>query len=99
MDHIYAEKHGGATEDSNLALSCPHCNDFKGTDLTSIDPDSGWIVALYHPRQDKWEDHFRLVDGRIEALTARGRVTVRLLQLNLVERVERRRTLQRAGLM
>ena len=38
IEHIIAEKHGGATVQSNLALACPFCNRFKGTDLGSLDP-------------------------------------------------------------
>lgn len=36
MEHIIAEKHDGITEADNLALSCPCCNRFKGSDLGSI---------------------------------------------------------------
>ena len=93
VDHIVAEKHGGHTEESNLALSCVLCNQHKGSDLTSIDPQSGQITPLFHPRRDQWFDHFRLVEANIEPLTPIGRVTVRLLQLNQPDRVEERRLL------
>jgi 5-methylcytosine-specific restriction endonuclease McrA len=33
VDHILSRKHGGATELSNLALSCARCNRAKGTDI------------------------------------------------------------------
>jgi 5-methylcytosine-specific restriction endonuclease McrA len=36
MEHIIAEKHDGITEAENLALSCPCCNRFKGSDIGSI---------------------------------------------------------------
>ena len=49
VDHIVAEKHGGKTEEDNLALSCVLCNQHKGSDLTSIDPESGQITPLFHP--------------------------------------------------
>lgn len=55
IDHIIAEKHGGRTEEENLGLSCALCNGFKGSDLTSIDPETGAIVPLFHPRRDAWE--------------------------------------------
>jgi 5-methylcytosine-specific restriction endonuclease McrA len=99
IDHIVAEKHGGKTDPDNLANSCILCNQCKGSDLTSIDPDSGEIVALFHPRRDRWQDHFRLEQGRIEPLTPVGRVTVRLLQLNQRDRVEERKHLAAAGLL
>jgi 5-methylcytosine-specific restriction endonuclease McrA len=52
IDHIIAEKHCGRTESENLALTCTQCNKHKGSDLASIDLETGEIVPLYHPRQD-----------------------------------------------
>jgi hypothetical protein len=97
VDHIVAEKHGGRTEEENLALSCVLCNQHKGSDLTSIDPLTGQITPLFNPRRDRWLDHFSLVGARIEPLTPTGRVTVRLLQLNLPERIEERELMLRLG--
>ena len=99
IDHIVAEKHGGQTVAENLANSCVLCNQKKGSDLSSIDPDTGVLVALFHPRHDRWTDHFRLTAGRIQPLTATGRVTVRLLRLNDSERIEEREQLIAAGLL
>jgi 5-methylcytosine-specific restriction endonuclease McrA len=99
IDHVYAEKHGGQTVGENLALACIVCNQHKGSDLTSIDPESGLITPLFNPRIDSWADHFRAIDGTIEPLTPQGRVTVRLLQFNLPYRVEERKVLQRLGLL
>jgi 5-methylcytosine-specific restriction endonuclease McrA len=58
VDHIYAEKHGGETSEANLCLSCAECNRYKGSDLASIDPQTGEVVQLIHPRRDNWSDHF-----------------------------------------
>lgn len=99
IDHIIAEKHGGKTEESNLANSCVLCNQCKGSVIASIDPETGHLVALFHPRRDQWAEHFRLADGRIEPLSPIGRVTVRLLQLNNPDRVEEREQLGLAGLL
>ncbi|MDX2213905.1 MAG: HNH endonuclease signature motif containing protein [Oculatellaceae cyanobacterium bins.114] len=84
IDHVIAEKHGGATIEENLALSCMLCNQAKGSDIASIDPETGNTVRLYHPRQDQWTKHFRFFPetGMIQPLTAIGRVTVQLLQVN-----------------
>lgn len=87
LDHIVARKHGGETVLENMAWSCFWCNSHKGTDLTSIDPDNGRIVRLFHPRRDDWDEHFQVRAGRIFPLTAIGRVTVRLLQFNCPETV------------
>jgi hypothetical protein len=98
VDHIVAEKHGGETTEDNLALCCAICNNRKGTDLTSIDPVTGEITPLFHPRRDRWSDHFRIVEGHLQPLTPAGRVTVRLLQLNHPNRLEERSLLLAAGL-
>jgi 5-methylcytosine-specific restriction endonuclease McrA len=46
IEHIIAEKHGGATQEANLALTCPDCNRFKGTDLGSLDPATGRLTPF-----------------------------------------------------
>lgn len=94
--HIEAEKHGGTTTEDNLCLSCFHCNRYKGSDIASRDPETGELVALYHPRRDVWLEHFRLEKGgHIEPLTPQGRATVRLLQFNTPVRIEQRERLMR----
>jgi hypothetical protein len=97
IDHIIAEKHGGTTVADNLALACAICNARKGTDLVSIDEQTGFIEALFHPRRDRWSDHFRLAHGRIEPLSATGRATARLLRLNDPQRVQERELLVSIG--
>jgi 5-methylcytosine-specific restriction endonuclease McrA len=53
VDHIEAEKHGGLTTESNLALCCVICNQYKGTDLTSLDPLTRRRASLFNPRKHK----------------------------------------------
>src|SRR6185437_12317497 len=60
IEHIIAKQHGGQTQQGNLALDCWYCNLKKGPNLTGIDPDSGMVVELFHPRNDRWSDHFDL---------------------------------------
>src|SRR5688500_8409539 len=48
---------------------CSFCNQRKGSDLSSIDPETAQIVPLFHPRRDRWPDHFRISGGSIEPLT------------------------------
>jgi len=50
VDHVIAEKHGGATEATNLAFTCWRRNRHKGTDLGSFDPDTGAFYRLFNPR-------------------------------------------------
>jgi 5-methylcytosine-specific restriction endonuclease McrA len=87
VDHIIAEKHGGKTIPDNLALSCSLCNQAKGSDIASIDPQTGETVRLYNPRKDTWTEHFSLevASGLIQPQTAIGRVTVKLLRINRLE--------------
>jgi hypothetical protein len=96
-DHIYAEKHGGETMESNLSLSCVECNRYKGTDLCSLDPQTGEIVRLFHPRRDLWGDHFQSDGGRINSFTPIGRVTQRVLRFNDHDRITERETLIALG--
>jgi len=60
IDHIIAAKHGGGTSVENLALCCALCNRHKGSDLVSIDPETGATERLFHPRRDSWHEHFEL---------------------------------------
>lgn len=94
IDHVFAEKHGGATQTDNLCLACFHCNLHKGSDLASLDPHSGEPVLLFHPRRDIWQHHFTWHDGVIEGVTAAGRTTARLLHFNDPQRVTERQQLQ-----
>jgi hypothetical protein len=96
-DHVIAIKHGGQTESENLAYACFDCNRAKGSDIASIDPDTGRLTSLYSPRTSIWGEHFRFNGPVIEPRTATGRVTVRLLKMNLPVRVAIRESLMRAG--
>lgn len=96
-DHIIARKHGGATTSENLAYACFECNRAKGSDIASIDTSTGLLTPLFNPRQQIWQDHFRLNGPLIEPLTPTGRVTVALLHLNHQRRVALRDSLIREG--
>jgi hypothetical protein len=96
-DHVIAEKHGGQTSLDNLALSCMVCNRRKGSDIGSIDPETGNLVQLFNPRTQQWADHFKLDSVYIVGLTDVGRTTVEFLQLNAFERLMERAALIRAG--
>lgn len=90
VDHVIAEKHGGETTVENLALSCATCNQHKGSDIASVDPETGEIVPLYHPRNQAWSQHFKVINAQIMPLTANARVTIRLLRFNDPERIAER---------
>lgn len=44
------------------------------------------MTRLFHPRHDAWEVHFRLVGAEIIGITAIGRATVQLLEMNAANR-------------
>lgn len=97
IDHIIALKHGGATTLENLALACINCNRQKGSDLTGIDPFSGKIIRIFDPRQQNWQDHFRLEGVKIIGLSETGRATVALLRLNDSMRLLERESVRLIG--
>jgi hypothetical protein len=97
IDHIISIKHGGATVIDNLCLSCNHCNELKGSDIASADPYSGKAIFLFHPRRQRWDEHFRLNGAYIEPLTPEGRVTVLVLWLNMSARIIERDLLLQVG--
>jgi hypothetical protein len=97
VDHIISLKHGGSSEPDNLAYACAFCNRQKGSDVGSISRRSGEFSRLYHPRTDRWADHFRLDGDLIAPLTIVGEVTARILQFNISERLLERQLLRAAG--
>ncbi len=90
VDHIIARQHGGTDDLDNLALACLWCNLHKGPNLSGIDPESGEIIPLFHPRQDLWHTHFTLQGVHIIGQTPAGRATIRVLNMNAPEQVELR---------
>ena len=90
IEHIISEKHRRQTRAENLCLSCPDCNAFKGSDIGSIDEDTGLLTFLFNPHNHQWAHHFRLNGAAIEPQTPEGRVTVFLLRLNNEERIAER---------
>ncbi len=96
-DHVRSEKHGGQTTLENIALACFHCNRHKGSDLGSVDPETGSLTPLYNPRAQKWSEHFLLQGVVIVPRSAEGRVTVALLQVNAPDRIRVRQALADAG--
>ena len=97
VDHIIPRKHSGDTQPANLALACMHCNLHKSSDLSGIDPAGGAMTRLFHPRRDRWEEHFAFQGALIVGLTPVGRTTVRTLNMNGADRLEVRGELLARG--
>ena len=97
VDHVISRKHGGSSTADNLAYACVFCNRRKGSDIASIDPETGRAIPLFNPRHDRWSDHFQIEAEFIKPLTAVGSATIQLLRLNTSERLSERRLLQILG--
>lgn len=93
MDHIVPVVAGGSETLENLALACFHCNRRKSNKQTAPDPETGAAIALFNPRLQLWGDHFIWsADGLLVIpLTATGRATVGLMELNRARILEIRR--------
>ena len=65
IEHILPRQHGGIDDPNNLALACYHCNVNKGPNLAAIDPETGQMVRLFNPRQDRREEHFTVAGAAI----------------------------------
>jgi HNH endonuclease len=98
VDHVIAEQHHGPTVAENLALSCLNDNLRKGPNIAGLDPDTGRLTRLFHPRADVWDDHFAWAGPVLTSRTDVGRTTIDVLRINASERVEHRRLLIQEGL-
>ncbi len=81
-EHIIARQHGGGDEADNLAYACERCNLHKGPNIAGLDPDTGALTRLFHPRTDRWADHFAWSAHILIGLTAVGRTTIHVLAMN-----------------
>lgn len=92
IDHIFPQSLGGTHHISNLAFACQGCNSFKYNKTFAIDPETGEIVSLFNPRQERWTEHFRWNENFtvIFGLTPIGRATIQSLRLNRQELINQR---------
>ena len=84
VDHIVPRSKGGTGAFENLCLACRTCNEFKSDAVEVLDPVTAEAVALFHPREQAWVEHFAWSDDglRVEGLTPVGRATVVALRMN-----------------
>lgn len=84
IDHIIPRSEGGTNRSDNLCLACTACNGYKQAKIAGADPETGQVVALFHPRRQRWEEHFAWSHDatRILGLTPCGRATAEALRLN-----------------
>jgi hypothetical protein len=97
IDHVPAKKHGGSTTADNLVLACFPCNNHKGSNIAGRDRATKKLTALFNPRRHKWARHFRWNGPELVGKTPIGRVTVAVLKINLLERLQFRQSLIEEG--
>ncbi len=100
LEHIIPLVAGGASTVDNLCLACYRCNEFKGPRQQGLDAETGQPVALFHPRQQHWPEHFFWADDQVtvQGTTPCGRVTITVLRLNNEWLVQARRIWIQVGL-
>ena len=96
IDHIISIKHGGKTEERNLAYACLPCNRHKGSDLGTLS-ERQEFTRFFNPRTDIWNEHFIIVGSNILPKTEIAEATIKILRFNSDSRVEERNSLQLIG--
>lgn len=100
IDHIISEKQGGGTVFANLALACRLCNLSKGSSIAAWHEYQDALIRLFNPRKDRWNQHFVMREsGLFVARTEIGQGTIKVLNLNDLNRVHARSVLIEAGII
>ena len=87
----------GPSHADNLALACVTCSLKKAARTRARDALSKELVPLFHPRYDRWSDHFRWSGSKLMGRTATGRATIVALGMNRPAIVAIRRALIELG--
>ena len=69
VEHYIPVSLGGSSRTENLTLACPQCNFHKAIKIEATDPVTEQKVQIFHPRQMKWDDHFRWSDDTLYIYT------------------------------
>ena len=85
--NIVSRKYGGSSDRVTLAWACIRYSACKVSDVSSIDANTGALVALFHARSQRWCGHFELRDHIVVPFTPVGAVSVRVLRLNSDQRI------------
>jgi hypothetical protein len=72
----------------------------KATHHSGSDPESHTVVRLFHPREDRWEDHFQVatMSGEIVGCTPIDKATMARLERSSMTQVAARQQWMRLGL-
>jgi len=99
VEHIIPRAADGSHNTTNLALSCSGCHGHKYQRTHWLDRITGKETPLFHPRHQKWRDHFEWNSDftLMIGLTPTCRATIEALQVNRPGLVNLRRILFLAG--
>ena len=99
IDHVVPVAKGGMTTLDNLCSCCGSCNQHKYARVQAPDPLTSNLTDLFHPRQQKWHEHFDWDESNtvIVGLTPVGRATIGALAMNNDTVVRARRRWVEAG--
>ncbi|MCE7986902.1 MAG: HNH endonuclease [Caldilinea sp. CFX5] len=100
VEHIIPLAAGGSNGIDNLCLACYRCNQFKGSKITAVDPQSAEAAPLFNPHTQSWAEHFQWAADGLEVfgLTASARATIALLRMNDPWLVQARQIWRIAGI-
>jgi HNH endonuclease len=98
VDHILPLARQGPTSAGNLALACVTCSLKKAARTQARDPRTRKRVRLFHPRRDRWSEHFRwTTTWRLAGRTPTGRATTAALGMNRLAIIAIRQALAALG--
>jgi len=99
IDHIIPIILGGTSILENLAYACGGCNQCKAHKITVIDTNTGQEIPLFHPRKDKWNEHFKWEDEGLYliGITLKGKLTIQTLDMNREKLLNYRKALMALG--
>ena len=63
-------------------MELPALQQAEGTKIAGIDPDSGRLAALFHPRRHEWARHFYWDGPILRGRTRSARATIDVLGIN-----------------
>jgi hypothetical protein len=99
VDHIVPRSLNGLTTAENLAFCCHGCNQHKSKRTAARDAVTGASAPLFHPREQRWEEHFAWSEDctLMLGLTPTGRASIEALHLNRLGLLNLRRLLYTIG--
>jgi len=99
IEYIIPRGSGGETVLENLCLAYSTCNRYKAHRQTALAPLLGQIVPLFHPQQQRWEEHFAwsAEATAILGLTPTGQATIAALRMNRPQLLRLRRMWVKMG--